>query len=437
MLAATTFVFGPWVHAAQALAFACTAATACFTWQIARRLLGTEVAALALLLWGLQSTFSVHAGLFNHNTVAMTGVSATAYCFLRALERGALGWWIVTGAAAGLALLAKYQALIGLTGVLVAAAFGGNLVPKAQRRGCLVAVIVALLMLVPHIAWLTQRQAMPLDYALQTGRSLDAWERLRNVVGFSAQQVRLLLPALLFAGALLLVQARLGAIAAWPNTVDERRRRAWLFGLIAFPLGLTLLSSPLLGLALQNHWGYQALQFASLWLAWRIHRRVPRAGALWLAGAVAAHAAFLVITLTMTGALRPSPEHTPSRRLDRAWPAQELADAVLHDWRQVTSCPLAYVVGPSFEAGMVSVYAGGRAAVLEDGSMAKSPWIDAGDLRRRGAVHVGLDPRALPGGGAAGVGSLDLRAVSPPPHQRVYWTIVAPVDCTTTKPTAQ
>jgi hypothetical protein len=75
-----------------------------------------------------------------------------------------------------------------------------------------------------------------------------------------------------------------------------------------------------------------------------------------------------------------------NRRIDTAYPARELADAVLRDWQGHRCCPLKFVVGPTFEAGLVSVHSGSYAKVLEEGDYGKSPWIDERGLRQDGFV---------------------------------------------------
>ena len=431
MLATTIAFFGTSLYWAYALAFLCTAATACFTYGIARRLLGQETAVLALLLWGLQHAFSARAALFNHNTVAMSCVSAAVWFTLRALElpRRGWAWWLATGAAAGLSLLAKYQAIVGLAGLFAALAASGDLASTGNRRGLALATVVGSIVFLPHLAWVARDHFSSIDYALQTGRFLDAGERLRNVFSFLAQQVRMLLPALLLVGFIALLRGRWPVpVAGRTPAADASRQRRWLLGLVAIPFAITVLSGPLLGLELQNHWGYQALQFAGLWLARHARRHVPPAGLRWLAAASLVHAFFM--GLALAPALRP--QTMQSRRVDGAYPAQALADAVRRDWAAITTCPLDFVVGPSFEAGMVSVYSGGHAAVLEDGDLAKSPWIDAGELQRRGAVYVATDPAALPRTDAVPGRSLAVHLMSPARSRSIYWVVVAPLvadDC--------
>ena len=425
ILAGAISLFGPSTAWAFVLAAACSLGTAFFTYRIALDLFGRPLAPLALLFWGLQQPFSNRAFLFNHNTVMMLAVSATAWCLLRALKTSASpGWWVGVGVLAALSMLSKYQAAVPLAGLVAGAWLSGELASRRTRAGLLAATLLAMILLVPHFAWVFRHDLSTLAYAAQRGRVLSLSERVWNVTTFLAQQVRLVFPALVFAGLLMIAPASSGPSAGSmaANDGNGRRLRAWLIGLVGFPLAATLLTSPLLGLELQNHWGYQVLQFASLWLAWRLRRAWPPGiGWFGLLEVVLLQATFISMTFI--------PSAATASRQDSQYPAQVLADAVRYDWQEATFCPLAYVVGPTFEAGIVSVYSGGTAAVLEDGAYAKSPWIDPQELRRHGAVYVAGSPEALPSQRVSRTGSIDVSSASPAPKNRVYWAIVPPEHC--------
>ncbi len=427
LLAASIEAFGPGIHRADLLAALCTLGTACFTYRIACRLLGHDGAVLAIVLWGLQQPFSTRASLYNHNTVLMLCISGCVWAVLRALAAPKrLAWWFAAGGAAGLAILSKYQAVVPLAGILAALFLSGDLAAGPVRRGVLVAALCAVLLSAPHFAWVAEHQFTTLAYAAQQGHTLAASEQGRNVARFFVQQGRLASAALLFAALLILLPGpRPTRPGRGDDGLEQRRLRAWMIGLVGVPLALTALAGPLLGLELQNHWGYQALQFGALWLAWRLKPRAPAAGAPTFLLALATHGVFIAIAV-MTS--------TPAagdvrRRFDIQYPAREIAEAVGRDWRDYTRCPMELVVGPPFEAGMISVYSGGTARVLEDGDFAKSPWIHPDDLRRLGAVHVATDPRLLPARGSALVNFMDVAAVSPAPRTRIYWAIVTPETC--------
>ena len=446
LLAGTIGLLGRSPYWAYALAALCTGGTAYFSYRIARHLLPPGLVGLTMLLWGLQQAFSSRAQVFNHNTVLMLAVSATAWFVLQAVTTRARGWWWAVGVAAGAAMLSKYQAIVPLAGLLVGLLLTGELTRRDTRTGVLSALALAALMFAPHAVWMVQNDFTTLRYAGQGGEHLDWAARSASMLGFLLQQARLLLPALLFAGLLWMLQ-RLHSSAPQPSQMvqqtDAQRqfRRAWFVALIVFPLVITVLTCPAFGLKLQNHWGFQCLQFVALWLAWSL-RRLARRPQISLA-VLALCVQFSALALQHGGdrgedraggsAAGRFDSHNAGRRHDTRYPAQALADAVRQDWTSRTLCPLRIVIGPSFEAGMISTYLREMPKVLEGGDYRKSPWIQGDEVQRSGAVYVSTDPAALAALAAQQGQLIEASSVQAKlggdRAERVYWAVVPPADC--------
>jgi 4-amino-4-deoxy-L-arabinose transferase-like glycosyltransferase len=383
----------PW--STYAVAGMCTVATGWLTWSIGRVLVGPGPANTAVLLWGLHHAYSWKAQVLNHNTVMMVCIAGCARAALQALaSQGARAWlaWTGVGLAGGAALLAKYQSAIPLAGILLAIGLGGAWREVRHRRGTAAAVLLALVLFSPHLAWLVQHDFITLQYASLSAKNLGPLERLARIVVFLLLQVRVMSALLAAAGLWLLWQRRRGAAALPPQNPaasPAAMRRAWLIGLIVFPLATVLLVCLVGGVRLQDHWGFQPLQFISLWLAWRLRGVAGDGFARLVLLVLAAHTA-LAVTYA-----RPAWDSTASTRQSRAgqyfFPAQALADQVMADWRAVTTCPLRFVVGPPFEAGIVSVYSRSGAQVFEHGQGYKSPWVEPAALASAGAVHIERD----------------------------------------------
>ena len=137
LLGSVIKLFGPSVYWAYVLATLCLLGTAVLTWLIGRELVGARVAAAAVVLWGLNMTFSQRVQLYNHNTVLVLWLAAAVWCAMRASRaaRTAPLWWLATGLAAGAAVLSKYQALVPLAGLLLALVGSGRLKRRAQWGG--------------------------------------------------------------------------------------------------------------------------------------------------------------------------------------------------------------------------------------------------------------------------------------------------------------
>jgi hypothetical protein len=401
-LGATLRVFGPSPFAAIALAALCFAATGWLTWSIARELLGRREATAVMLLWSLQQSFSVRAQLYNHNTALVLFIAATAWAALRVRRHP--GWWVIVGTFAGAALLCKYQAALPLAGILFALAWSGALKTRIQRAGLATAALIAGAAFAPHVAWVVQHDLSTLRYAGQSVQSGEVGGRFISLARFLANQVRMLFPALaavaLVAGWSRLARGR-GRAAAFADSGsaveaasrDRPEARAWVMGLVGLPLGILVICNLLGGVSLRNHWGVQTFQFVALALVYLgrglLARQVRRL-------------AVVMLDLQAIGLGLYVQQHAhgrayeAERRHDSAFPGQRLADAALANWRRVTSCPLRYVAGDSFTAGLVSLHTGGTAAVYE-GAL-QSPWIDAEDLKRSGAILVLQPAEVLPPG---------------------------------------
>ena len=436
---------GPSRYWAYGLAAACVLATAWLTWSIARRLLGDSAASVAMLLWPLQLCFSARAQLYNHNTVLILLVAATVWCSLKAVERrAALGarrhagwhaaWWVATGACAGLAVLSKYQALVPLGGLLFTLGWAGHLDSRRQGRGLALALLTMLALCLPHVVWVLEHDFTTLRYAATAVDSSGALQRVHGLVSFVANQLRMVFPMLL-AIALTLLLAR--AAAGGPGAAVDAQRaggaagpvrsdaRKWLIGLVWVPVGLLLLFD-LGGVSLRNHWGVQTLQFLSLWVAWRWTQR----GGVDLRRLARVAVAVQALGMVLYAAQQNDPRaHMSERRMDTLYPAQRLADTALARWRAATNCPLRFVAGDPFPAGLVSLYSGLAPPVFD--SEHATPWIGRRDLQRDGAIYAADALEDFP----AGVVRIERFALTPdervsPAARTIYIGVLPPAaDC--------
>ena len=396
ILGAAIKLFGPSIYWAYALATACLLGTVLFTWLIGRELVGDRVAAAAVVLWGLNMTFSQRVQLYNHNTVLVLWLAATVWLAMRASRTAgrALPWWLAAGLAAGAAILSKYQAVVPLAGLVLALGLAGRLREPAQRWGCAIACIALLAVCAPHVVWVTRHDFSTVRYAADAIEVSNLSDRLGFIVSFAANQARLWSPALL---ALLLCLGRDRWVPRRGGDVDPSASaaelRPWMIGLVWAGLVFLVVLALGAGASLRNHWGVQALQFFSIWLAWRWDRW-RRIDLTRLVGA-----ALLVHALSLAWYAvehRDPAAMLTSRRFDTMYPARRLARAAVAHWREASDCPLRYVAGSGFDAGLVSLYSGGKLEVFDTESA--TPWVHPDDLRRRGALYVLDQTDAVPPG---------------------------------------
>ena len=389
-------VFGPSVYWAYTLATLCLLGTLAFTWLIGRELLGERLAAAAVVLWGLNLSFSQRVQLYNHNTVLVLCIAASVWFAMRATrgDRSRLPWWIATGIAAAAATLSKYQALVPLAGLLLALVLTGRMKRPCQWAGLALALVVMVTAIVPHAAWVVRNNFTTLRYASDAVEQATLWMRLRFVVSFLANQVRLAFPALVAIGIAWawMRRARAGAAVVSDAAVVPGFDR-WMIGLVWFALAVLFVMALVSGVSLRNHWGVQALQFFPLWLAMAWDRRI----AIDLRTLVVAALVVQALSLTLYATEHRDPHAVLStRRIDTAYPARRLAGTAVAHWASATNCPLRYVEGSVFDAGLVSLYSGGHIQVFD--SDRATPWIRPEDLQRDGALFVLDEGDAVPPG---------------------------------------
>ena len=418
-------LFGYQVHLAHAPAAACLVGTAWLTWAIGRALWGERVACAGVLLWGLHMYFSSRAQLYNHNTVLVLGIAFTVWCALRATQHGRW-WWLLTGLGAGASMLSKYQALLPLSGLLAGLILTQRVRTRTQWQGLGFALGVALLCLVPNVMWLIEHRFSSFDYAAEAVQAGGPLQRFKFIGSFLANQLRTTFPMVAAIGIAVFLTRRVGVGRRSERLAAARDERVWFWCLLGWPLAVLMTLGLVGSVSLRNHWGMQSMQFFGLWLAWMWHRRAPIDWGRLVLAAALVHAVSLGVYAAQQRAGLPT---ASARRIDTLYPAQRLADAAVAQWRSVTTCPLHYVAGDAFTAGLVSVYSGSFPAVFE--SPRASPWITAADLQRDGALYVLPADKPLPDGAVAAavfdIGERPLKAPSLVPRSRhLSLVVVAP-----------
>ena len=427
-LGAVIKLFGPSIYWAYVLATLCLLGTAGFTWLIGRELLGERVAAAAIVLWGLNMTFSQRVQLYNHNTVLVLCMAATVWLAMRATRtprRSAL-WWAAAGLGAGAALLSKYQALVPLAGLLLALACAGRLKRPAQWGGLLLALAVTMLVCAPHVVWMAQHDFSTLRYAAEAIESSGYLQRIQFVVSFLANQIRIWSPALLVMALCRVLSwhsARTGGQAPVSDAAVAPHFGIWMFGLVWGGVLVLMVMALAGGVSLRNHWGVQTLQFFCLWLAYRWDTRSTIDLRRLVLMALLVHDASLA---WYTVEHNDSSAVLSNRRIDTMYPARRLARAAVAHWTASTHCPLKYVAGTAFDAGLVSLYSGGRLQVFDTANA--TPWVNLDDLRSRGALYV-LDANDAVPLGVTNVVAFDLvpGARSGLPAKRIKLGVLTPL----------
>lgn len=364
---------GGWLGSMYLLAQLVVVVALVYVWKTARLVLDPAAAVLATVLLEAAYWYTYLTPNLNMNTLQLPLWAGFSYHLLRATH-GDLRHWLACGVFAALCLLAKYS------GVLIIASGAIALLATAPGRRCLrqpgpwLGALAALMLLLPHLAWLAEHWRLPLAYLRGfDARAPDGWQ----------QHV---LEPLRFAAAALLGLALSVALLAWTRRGSGLPRRPltdpqrMLLVLCLGPLLLSMLYGALTGSRLKTTWAFPFFNLAgiALLIGWPIAvgsvqlRRFSVGLVLIVAVGAGGHLAYKLA----------------SDRSKTAFDGQALADAVTRRWHAVTDAPLRVVAGDHIVTAIVSQYATARPAMLINGDFAISPWLSPDDLRRHGAAFV-------------------------------------------------
>jgi hypothetical protein len=151
LIALTTAMFGDGEFAVRLSAPLLHGVAAGFVYAIGTRLYDRRIGFWSAIAYATLPAVSLSALLISTDAVLMPCWAAALYCFIRAREEDDLRWWLATGAAVGLGLLAKYAMAYWLI-----SAFGFVLLLKDERRhlwALLLALAVGLLIVAPNLWW--------------------------------------------------------------------------------------------------------------------------------------------------------------------------------------------------------------------------------------------------------------------------------------------
>jgi Dolichyl-phosphate-mannose-protein mannosyltransferase len=359
-------------------------------WLAALPLVGAAGALASVLIVDGLHYFNFTAAKFNHDVVQLPFWALAGFAFHRAMREGRLGSWALLGAALGLAFWAKYFIIM----LAIPMALFVLIEPTARRtlrtRGPYVAIAVGLLAASPHLIWLLANDFLPLAYAeTRLAPARGVLDHLTRPLIFVAGQLFWLIPSLLIA--LPLVYPRNDHPIAAADPRDRRIMTLIVFG----PAVLLVAGGVVSGDRLITMWGYPFWLFLGLWLVMRARApldrpRLARIGATWAIVTAAYVLAFVVdyAVLPFIGV----------RYRASLFPGDRLAAEISDRFRSATGTPLRYVISDMWLGGNIHQYGATHPLTVIDGKPARTPWIDQGDVRARGAavVWTGDDRTNLP-----------------------------------------
>ena len=334
-------------------------------WLTARPLVGAVGALVAVLILDGMHYFHFTAAKFNHDVIQLP-------------------------------LWAKYFVVVLAAPLALFLLLDRDARPALATPGPWIALVVALVILTPHLVWLVRNDFLPFAYAsARAAPSRGLIDHILHPLVFAVGQVAFALPALLIAAAVVWPRPRpqdeAPPVAGKADAFDRRIVTLLAFG----PAAMTVVVSAVSGRGAIAMWGYPLWLFLGLWIVLYAGSALEPARLGRIAAAWASVFALFAIVFAASYSVLPAIDH---RYRAVFYPGDRLADELARRFRAATGVPLVYVIGSMWDGGNVAHYARERPRVLIDGDRRRAPWIDLGDLRSKGAVVVwtGSDPTVMP-----------------------------------------
>jgi 4-amino-4-deoxy-L-arabinose transferase-like glycosyltransferase len=367
-------------------------------WRLGLKVASPQNALIAMLALEGLHFFNFTAVKFNHDVLSLPFWALTGLFVYRAITAGQAIDWILSGVWLALAAWTKYPAAalavpIGLVLLLD---------PFARRAwrtsGPYLMAAVFLVMFLPHLVWLFEHDFLPIQYADARARSAAHWyEWLGFPLLWTVSQLFFLLPTIV----LLAIVLTLSRPNELPRDQPGAFAQRYVMVLAVGPFLLVTLGLALLGRLGVAMWGYPLWTFMPLAA---VVCFAPTMDAARLRLFARACLVVLVAMPTAYAAVELFEPFVRDRPKATQFPGKLLAETITREWRERTGMPLIYVGGADFvssgagefAADTVAVYSPDRPHVVAHGELALSPWIDAVDLRRQGAVLLWEGPNVLP-----------------------------------------
>ncbi len=360
--------------------------TALGVFALARRIVGIGPAVLAAIaIEGLYYANFMSAE-FNANVVQYPFWAAAGWLLHRATREGRWFDWAGLGLVLAAVLYGKYSVPVLILPLMLYTLADPVARPVWRTSGPYLAMAVFLAATAPNLYWLLENDYLPFRYALGRGHyAAGPLDHLLFPAKFLRDQAIAAAPALLLIG-LLGFGGRDSGVPATMRLPDieaaDRRFLAWI---ALGPVATTLLLSAANGQDFKSHWGSPMLFFVPL--LFLVHLR-PTITLSRLKRFLGFAGFLLFLSLAAWGGHVLLQGHFLDRPHRATYPVSALSAAIAAGFEKETGRPLRYVIGPLWQAGNVAFYHPDRPHVLIDADPRHSPWVDADDLRRAGAVIV-------------------------------------------------
>ena len=236
-------------------------------WRLGCLVISAQAAALSVFLTSLIYFYNFPTPEFNHNILQIPVWALMVLVGWHALQSDRLWQWLLLGFQTGISLYIKYSMAILVFALLVYLFIEPAARQRLRSKGLWLAIMLALIMAIPHLWWLIAHDFQPLLYA--SGRSKALAGLSEHILGpllFLAAQLGHhggLLLVLLLGGALLPFGRKHGVVPECFSFSSDRAKRYVLWIAIA-PFLITIVLSILAGTEMRPMWPAPMFSFTAL-----------------------------------------------------------------------------------------------------------------------------------------------------------------------------
>lgn len=376
-------VFGPSVALPFVAAQACAVIALALVWRLGCEFMSPRRSLIATVLTSLVAYHNVGADNFNHSTALLPFQAATVLFFFMASRRGALSLWALAGLFAGLSMLVKYVALFPIAGLVLYFMIDRRLHDRKGLAGLTFALTVCIVVLLPHMLWLESTDFLPFRYARSVAKSLPGtWAQIQSLGDFALVQALRALPLALGLGYVLV---RRGVPSSPEGAAPRPQPRDLTFlGMAAVcPIVFTMLFAALSQTELQSRWGTNAFLYSGLAAMACVGRPDTSLMLRRTIGMAVVSHVLLSSGMALAKTVLADRIHFKTRA---NFPGALLATEAAKVWKEHSDAPLRIVVSDIWLGGNIVAHNRQRVAVLIDGHIFKSPWVDENAVTQCGAL---------------------------------------------------
>jgi hypothetical protein len=348
------------------------------TWALMGRFRKGTTRDLALLLLLLTPFYQFNALRFNANTMLLSIWPWTMYFFVRSIEKPRILAAFLCGLLAGCAMLSKYFGLVLVGSCFIAALTHDNRSAYFRSAAPYVSVLICLLMLIPHVAWLVRDGFQPLIYLASKGMFEEAEIADSYFYFIAANILYFVIPIILVGCARWLPPRNLAPEQSQPVNNGP----SFMTVLALAPFVLTLTAGVVGHTALAVPFGTPIFSLAPLALVLlvkpdeRLALRLSKAATAGLMVGCAVVGPFLPYINLRWGHPRV------------AEPLREVAELALDIWERETGSPLRYVTGDDAYSLAATFYAAGSVSNFRTFNFRFSDWVTPQLLHDRGLLII-------------------------------------------------